>query len=31
MSKTVIEVGNLRKYYGDTKAVDGIEFDLREG
>ena len=31
MSKTVIEVMKLRKYYGDTKAVDGIEFDLREG
>ncbi|MBN2253385.1 MAG: ABC transporter ATP-binding protein, partial [Kosmotogaceae bacterium] len=31
MSKNVIEVMNLRKYYGDTKAVDGIEFDLIEG
>ncbi|NTU70017.1 ABC transporter ATP-binding protein [bacterium] len=31
MEKTVIEVKNLRKYFGKTKAVDGISFDVVKG
>jgi ABC-type multidrug transport system ATPase subunit len=27
----VIEVRELRKYYGKTKAVDGISFAIEEG
>ncbi|MGJ8455006.1 ABC transporter ATP-binding protein [Pseudothermotoga sp. U03pept] len=27
----VISVRNLKKYYGTTKAVDGIDFDVAEG
>ncbi len=27
----VIEVRNLKKYYGDVKAVDGISFEVNEG
>ena len=30
-SKTIIEVSNLHKSYGDIKAVDGISFDVKEG
>jgi len=30
-SKTIIEVSNLYKSYGDIKAVDGISFDVKEG
>ena len=29
--QSVITVENLRKYYGKTKAVDGISFDVRTG
>jgi ABC-2 type transport system ATP-binding protein len=28
---SVITVDNLRKYYGDVKAVDGISFEVQEG
>jgi ABC-2 type transport system ATP-binding protein len=28
---SVIEVRNLVKHFGSTKAVDGISFDVREG
>ncbi len=28
---SVITVENLRKYYGDVKAVDGISFEVHEG
>ena len=31
MPKTAINVRNLKKYYGETKAVDDIRFNLREG
>lgn len=31
VAKTVITVNNLKKYYGDTKAVNGISFQLLEG
>ncbi|HNQ69745.1 MAG TPA: ABC transporter ATP-binding protein [Mesotoga prima] len=31
LPRNVVEVKDLKKYYGETKAVDGIEFDLREG
>ena len=27
----VVEVNNLKKYYGDIKAVDGISFDVYKG
>ena len=27
----VVEVNNLKKYYGDIKAVDGISFDVYRG
>jgi ABC-2 type transport system ATP-binding protein len=30
-SKTVIEVSNLVKSYGDIRAVDGISIDVKEG
>ena len=26
---TILSVNNLKKYYGDTKAVDGVNFNLR--
>ena len=29
--KNIIEIRNLEKSYGDTKAVDGISFDVEEG
>jgi len=29
--KTAINVRNLKKYYGETKAVDDISFNLMEG
>lgn len=29
--KNIIEVKDLKKYYGDVKAVDGISFDVKEG
>ncbi len=28
---SAIVVENLKKYYGDTKAVDGVTFDVRQG
>ena len=28
---SVIKVENLRKYYGDVKAVDGISFEVQQG
>ena len=31
MSDTAIEVRDLRYYYGKTKAVDGISFDVLPG
>lgn len=31
MPKTAINVRNLKKYYGETKAVDDISFNLMEG
>ncbi len=31
MVEKVIEVENLRKYYGNIKAVDGISFHVRKG
>ncbi|MBI5000335.1 MAG: ABC transporter ATP-binding protein [Euryarchaeota archaeon] len=31
MEKNVIEVRGLVKVYGETRAVDGISFDVREG
>ncbi len=31
MPKTVIDVRNLKKHYGETKAVDDISFQLMEG
>ena len=27
----IVEVKNLKKYYKDVKAVDGISFDIEEG
>ena len=27
----IIEIKNLKKYYGDTKAVDGISFKVKKG
>lgn len=27
----IIEIKNLKKYYGDTKAVDGISFEVKKG
>lgn len=30
-SDLVLEVKELRKYYGDVKAVDGVSFELRRG
>lgn len=29
--QNIIEIRNLKKYYGDIKAVDDISFDVREG
>ncbi len=29
--KNIIEISNLQKSYGDTKAVDGISFNVEEG
>ncbi len=31
MKKNIIEIRDLKKYYGDVKAVDGISFDVQEG
>ena len=31
LMKTTLEVKNLKKYYGDVKAVDGISFSVDEG
>lgn len=31
MAKTIVEVKNLRKVYGDKVAVDGISFDIKAG
>lgn len=31
MGKTGISVNNLKKYYGEVKAVDGISFDIEKG
>ena len=31
MGKTIIEVKNLVKKYGDFEAVKGISFDVEEG
>ena len=28
---SVIEVENLRKHFGDVKAVDGISFKVQQG
>jgi len=28
---TVLEVNGLKKYFGKTKAVDGLSFSLSEG
>ena len=27
----IIEIKNLKKYYGDVKAVDDISFEVKEG
>jgi len=29
--KKIIEIKNLKKYYGEVKAVDDISFNVREG
>lgn len=29
--KNIIEIRDLKKHYGDVKAVDGISFDVKEG
>lgn len=29
--KNIIEIRDLKKYYGETKAVDGISFEVEEG
>lgn len=29
--KNIIEIHDLKKYYGDVKAVDGISFNVKEG
>lgn len=29
--KNIIEISDLKKYYGDVKAVDGISFNVKEG
>ncbi len=29
--KNIIEIRDLKKYYGDVKAVDGISFDVQQG
>lgn len=29
--KSIIQVENLKKYYGEVKAVDGIDFQVEEG
>lgn len=31
MSKNIIEVTNLKKYFGDVKAVDDISFNVQQG
>ncbi len=31
MKKNIIEIRDLKKSYGDVKAVDGISFDVQEG
>ena len=29
--ENIIEIRDLKKYYGEVKAVDGISFDVKEG
>lgn len=31
MTETIIKIENLKKSYGDIKAVDGISFDVKQG
>ena len=31
MAKSVLEINNVSKYYGKTKVVDNITFDIKEG
>lgn len=31
MKKSIIKVNNLKKYFGKTKAVDGITFEIQKG
>ena len=31
MAKSVLEINNVSKYYGKTKVVDNITFDVKEG
>ncbi|RJO61929.1 ABC transporter ATP-binding protein [candidate division WS5 bacterium] len=31
MAKAVIEIKDLRKYFGGVKAVDGVSFDVKKG
>src|SRR5690349_20986593 len=31
MTKTMVEVKNLKKRYGEKQAVDGISFDVKKG
>lgn len=31
MKKNIIEIRDLKKHYGNVKAVDGISFDVQEG
>jgi ABC-2 type transport system ATP-binding protein len=31
MNQDILEVKDLRKYYGDKKAVDGISFEVKKG
>ncbi len=31
MSQVVVEVRDLKKHYQDTKAVDGVSFEIRSG
>ena len=31
LAKSVLEINNVSKYYGKTKVVDNITFDIKEG
>jgi ABC-2 type transport system ATP-binding protein len=31
LNNTIISVNNLKKYFGDVKAVDGISFEVKKG